>query len=213
MNRKPQVFIDGRNTTEHLFQERYNHLYEMGEINDFKNFVEKDEILIDGDIFLGISENRLYYKKEFIISSKDGEFFEYINFVSIPKNISESFDNLIDVFGNAAIVCSKLNIELRLEFHKSDKTFLEIAQEFGSNKIQYVGIIDNQLVVELKNFSQKLKVSINHENKIEYLKKIYQLSLEPRISIFFLCGDEFLRKTDNDFEESEKSIIENINFL
>ncbi len=86
MNRKPRVFIDGRENFSFMTKSEI----------DFIG--SDDENLTDGDILLGKDEKRLYYKKEFIkLKTNIGTIVEGVDTITIPENISKLFNDLIGI--------------------------------------------------------------------------------------------------------------------
>ncbi len=198
LNRNPMVFIDGREGIENI---------PKSEIIFLKDFIAKGGILIDGDILLGKDENRLYYKNEFIVS-KDvvHKLPDDIHNVTIGRNISKSFDDLLGAFSDSIIYCKKIGVYVRISIHESDKTFIEISEVFKHEKIEIAIIYNNRIMIWFGNFSKSLQVLVNHENKIEYLKKSYVFLFEPRVSIIFTYKNGHFN-FDEDIPENGHCII------
>lgn len=199
-NRKPMVFIDGREGIENI---------PKSEIIFLKDFIAKGGILVDGDILLGNDENRLYYKNEFIVS-KDvvNKLPDYIHNVTIERNISKSFDDLVGAFLDSIIFCKKIGVYVRISIHESDKTFIEISKAFKHERIEISIIYNNRIMIWFGNFSKSLQVLVNHENKIEYLKKSYDFLFEPRVSIIFTYKNNNFN-FDEDIPENGHCVVDN----
>lgn len=189
MSRKPRVFLDGK----HI-----DHRYGI-KICELKVFFDEGGSLIDGDILLGDYWNYIYYKKEYIkLDSVD---------VVIPEKITKHFNDLIDTFRDSAIICFKVQVYLQFHLHETDKTFVEIAQALGREKIKSMGLNHIILIIRLTNHSRGLYISVNHHpNKIEYLKKAYELSFESRISI--VLNYKNIKKINENTPENAQCDIE-----
>lgn len=200
LNRKPMVFIDGR-------EDIYN--TPKTEIIYLVDFIAKGGILIDGDIILGKSENHLYYKNELIVSIDTGKNLpDNINNVTIGRNISKSFNDLVGTFADSVIFCKKIGVYVRISIHESDKTFIEISKAFKHENIEIAVIYNNRIMIWFVNYSRSLEVLINHKNKIEYLKKSYDFLFEPRISVIFTYKKGYFN-FEEDIPENGHCIINN----
>ena len=188
MSRKPLVFLNGMH-----YYGSMNEPY----INILNDYISSGKSLIDGDILLGKDEYHLYYKTQLISIG------EHMN-VLIPENVTNSFNDLIDTFRNSIITCREYNIFLKFRLHETDKTFLEIAQILGREKIKDIIIYFTTLFITLTNHVKKIKIDINQPNKIEYLKKSYELSFEPHISVVINCSSSLIFDKKENTPENEQ---------
>ena len=108
--------------------------------------------------------------------------------VNILKHYLKMFNDLIDTFKNTLNICDKLRVYLQFELPETDKTFTEIAQIFKKEKIEKIYVHNIRISVKLINHIKPLLVLINHNNRIEYLKKSYELSFESRISVVYISN-------------------------
>ena len=172
--RKPKVF-----SNVNLIPWDYYNTQKRNILISQKDFIGGGGILIDGDIIIGSSHNNIYYKNEFIKIGNGTDF-------NIPKNITESFDDLLETFKDSFSICKKVNVYLMFELHEKDKTFIEIAKILGREKIKNIYAYVNHFRIYLTNNELVLQFSLINVDKLkEYLKYSYELLFEPYISIFF----------------------------
>ncbi len=198
MSRKPLVFLNGRDIA--LPSNEKN-------INNLKDFIDKGGNFIDGDILLGKSDIHMYYKKELVkLEEQSNPYMKngavYDKNIIIPKNISESFSDLMEIFGDSMVICNNIKIYLKIQLHKLDKTYIEIETVLGRKKFWKITIEKDYICIYLLvSIMYDLKIPINVENKIDFIKKSFELMLEPRISTVFIYKSSLIK--------IKKDIIEN----
>lgn len=197
MNRKPQIFLDGR--------EVFKHKITLLKLIDLKEFKKTGEQLVNGDIILTKLYNDIYYQKKnyvtccVFLEDNTNWYFDH-HIVNIPQFISKLFNDLIDIYGNISITLQDIDICCKVELHESDKTFIEISQNLEPNKIKKISIEGKCIVIHLTNHSEPLYMPITTKDKIGYLKKAYELLFEPQMSAVFFYSDIFNHETTDTLE-------------